>query len=690
MTYLKDWMIVITLMVTALLAACSGGSDCDDGGTDGDAAMDGDTVMDGDLDGDLVVDGDGMVDGDAMTDGDTVSPPDGDYESIIDGDLDGANVPDKDRDGFSEAEGDCNDRVPSIHPGAPDIPDLDAVDSNCDGKDGNIDLDRYLSASAKLADFNMAMAQCTAVAGCHILVEQSYFLFADSLSLTGGTRMYGGYKDDFTKREIIDPNLDVYTTTIVLAGDDVQRTIIIEDQSDVVLLDGFLIIAPDAPSITGDSYGLWIKGSDDVRIRRCRIEGGQTADAAGGSDGVDGAAGNNAFIYGAESVHENDGGDGGYQSYNGHESSWYASRKRADTCHYWNQNPWGGKDICGLYHPELPTCDPTVDDPGNCRTKDGRTREVLNLDSCQTKAVNTDAQYCWCIYDPDPDYAITKGGNGVFLEKQHGCHGQCGVGGMKAAATGIVGEDGFWEDTSESAGNGTAGSYGQGGAGGVAGGFYMCIAKPSIGSDHLALTQPGGPGGGGGAGGWFGSGGTAGEHAYSSFAVMITQSTVDMIDVEIELGAGGEGGDGGNGGDGGDGGNGGAGWTACPVIGPISHFDCGVANPTLNSECGMNVGNWWETKWNGGKGAPGGDGGNAGSGGGAAGGNGGSVYGIVYTDSSIHQENVTYSGGTPGSGGAGGSTGASNSTKTSCSASGLDGEDGLSGEKKEYYEFISN
>ncbi len=51
---------------------------------------------------------------------------------------------DKDGDGYTEKEGDCNDNDDSLHPGARDIPD-DGVDQNCDGKDMHIwykDFDR--------------------------------------------------------------------------------------------------------------------------------------------------------------------------------------------------------------------------------------------------------------------------------------------------------------------------------------------------------------------------------------------------------------------------------------------------------------------------------------------------------------------------------------------------------------------
>ena len=41
---------------------------------------------------------------------------------------------DDDGDGFSEAEGDCDDSDPTVHPEAKETPG-DDVDSNCDGED---------------------------------------------------------------------------------------------------------------------------------------------------------------------------------------------------------------------------------------------------------------------------------------------------------------------------------------------------------------------------------------------------------------------------------------------------------------------------------------------------------------------------------------------------------------------------
>jgi hypothetical protein len=45
---------------------------------------------------------------------------------------------DRDNDGWSVNEGDCDDDNPDIHPEAEEIPD-DGVDSDCDGEDNPVD-----------------------------------------------------------------------------------------------------------------------------------------------------------------------------------------------------------------------------------------------------------------------------------------------------------------------------------------------------------------------------------------------------------------------------------------------------------------------------------------------------------------------------------------------------------------------
>ena len=64
--------------------------------------------------------------------------------------------PDDDADGYTVAEGDCNDTDPSVHPGATDIPG-DGADQNCNGHDaeaGDDDDDTYTEAEGDCDDTN--------------------------------------------------------------------------------------------------------------------------------------------------------------------------------------------------------------------------------------------------------------------------------------------------------------------------------------------------------------------------------------------------------------------------------------------------------------------------------------------------------------------------------------------------------
>lgn len=67
--------------------------------------------------------------------------------------------PDDDADGYTVAQGDCNDADPSVHPGAVDIPG-DGIDQNCNGRDteaGDDDDDTYTEAEGDCDDTNPAI-----------------------------------------------------------------------------------------------------------------------------------------------------------------------------------------------------------------------------------------------------------------------------------------------------------------------------------------------------------------------------------------------------------------------------------------------------------------------------------------------------------------------------------------------------
>ena len=50
-------------------------------------------------------------------------------------DINDSNARDRDGDGFTVGDGDCNDEDPAVHPGAADAAG-DGLDTDCDGADG--------------------------------------------------------------------------------------------------------------------------------------------------------------------------------------------------------------------------------------------------------------------------------------------------------------------------------------------------------------------------------------------------------------------------------------------------------------------------------------------------------------------------------------------------------------------------
>ena len=212
-----------------------------------------------------------------------------------------------------------------------------------------------------------------------------------------------------------------------------------------------------------------------------------------------------------------------------------------------------------------------------------------------------------------------------------GGNGGDGSNGIVGASFGTFGASGY-DPAPSNGGSGTSGMHGSGGGGGGGGGG---------GSDSFVCNgDRGGGGGGGGSGGCAGKQGGGGGGGGSSFGVYAYNSTVSILASELRYGSGGKGGNGGRGGNGGTGSGG-----AAPGGGA-------------------------EEAAGGGTGGRGGNGGRSGAG---AGGGGGSAIGIYGKGSSVNFEEVNFIGGSsgdPGLGGTGpfgqapnGSTGRSGSTK---------------------------
>jgi len=101
----------------------------------------------------------GTGDSGSVTDGGTTDGGTTDGGTTDGGGSDGgATTTDVDGDGYSVADGDCDDNDPAVHPGAPDEP-YDGLDSNCDGlSDFDWDGDGFDSAAYGGDDCNDADA----------------------------------------------------------------------------------------------------------------------------------------------------------------------------------------------------------------------------------------------------------------------------------------------------------------------------------------------------------------------------------------------------------------------------------------------------------------------------------------------------------------------------------------------------
>ncbi len=423
---------------------------------------------------------------------------------------------------------DCNDINASIFPGAGDLPDDAFIDNNCDGVDGTVAYSIFVSplgndlypgtkTQPKLT-INAGIA--AAVSGGKIAVLIASGVYAESITMSNGISLYGGYN-----------------TSWVRSGSNIVTVTGLNQSDRVSAIEGISIISPTTVDrirfITSAATGVAIDGSGKSNysvllsgcvgtiFKNCLIQAGSGSAGIAGPNGPAGANGNsgsNGLIGACETNVVATGGSGGTSSCgrtggNGGAGGYRQNNGTAGTSgvgqiNFGNGGNWG--------------------DPGQAGAN-GISGNSGTAGSNGSGGTGGFVISGWL------------GSNGVAGSTGNGGNGGGGGGGgggqyctFCVSGTGCGG-----------GGGGAGGCGGIGGTGGMAGGgsFGMML----INSTSIQVINSSVISGNGGSGGNGGDGGTGGSGGNGGLGGIICTS---------EVGKGGNGGAGGTGGSGGHGGGG--------------------------------------------------------------------------------------------------------------------------------------
>jgi rRNA maturation protein Nop10 len=464
--------------------------------------------------------------------------------------------------------------------GARAYPGVEAryVDENCDGIDGVIADALFVSAAAAPGgDGSLAQPFRTIGAAITALPMSSaeYILvaagtYAETVTLTAGVELYGGYSADFRTRNIATLPSTIRPPAPALGAGAVAalRATGIRGPTPTVVsgfvLAGFDQGAVPATGAGGATYAVILNDCDSsVVLHNNRIEGG---DGGRGASGTVGAAGFGAASAGGAQLNGAPGAPSEQAGYDACPTGCAGSIAGGAG----GVNPQctsangvaGGAAVCPAFNPGLlnPALNasytpavPGLDGaPGYHWTRDSAT----NSGSCNAHI--TEAGF-------PTNIAPLDGGNG--RPGAAGNEGNQGNGCASSTGTFVAGA---WVPGAAVAG--VPGASGQrGGVGAPSGGIATAsaaeMAATGVAANGTAgRYRRGATGGGAGAGGCGGAGGVAGGSGGASVGLLVTfpvatsATTAPQVLANIvERGRGGDGGGGGAGGRGGNGGNGGSG-----------------------------------------------------------------------------------------------------------------------------------
>jgi hypothetical protein len=428
---------------------------------------------------------------------------------------------DSDKDGTLDAQ-DCAPQDAAIHPGAPDLPDLEFVDSNCDGIDGTEE--DAIFASPKGDDANpgtkekpkrqiQAAVQTATGKGKYVLAAAGSYTHVTAAAKVG---VYGGYDPDDWARKANQ------VTSIV----GVSEGLLADGAGDVTLqllsirgVTGSAI--KGRPAFGMNAYGIRALNGSSLRLQRVTVTAGDGAPGAPGAHGARGRDGSPG-LPGAKGACDNDvkapGGAGGASAVGRDGGKGGDGKYESD----------GQDGAMGLFGT------PGGEGGGKNGHFDGwsgRSGSSGGPGLSGAGGTDTAALASSTGWRGQDGSAAGKGG-----------HGNGGGGG--GAGRGQSGFDSINGTGNGGGGGGGGGEGGNGGGGGGAGGgsFGVWLHNSTLVAEKSSISAgSGGAGGRGGDGGEGGLGGPGGAgYRYCS----------------DEAGTGGDGGRGGNGGRGGGGGGG--------------------------------------------------------------------------------------------------------------------------------------
>ena len=385
-----------------------------------------------------------------------------------------------------------------VFAGVEDEPDDDFEDRNCDGVDGNAAEAIFVATSGSDSNpgtrdaprKNLPLAiDLAALLGKDIYVSEGEYYLPETLDLTEGVSIYGGYAHEDWARD--DANLVQFDVDdqIAVQADDITLLTVVDRVSFQAVL-----AVDDGES----SYGLFASHSSGVYLNRVSLI------AAAGGDGED------ADPYTGSNIQAASGGPGSVGEsgveHAGCCGDFYCVGCKCDDRPYGGQ---GGTSSCG-------STGGTGGRPGR-KSANGDSGECGKVDGVCAASGGPGAPNNKGDWNPDLQYCGESGTAG-----DPGSNGAPGAFGFAAA--------GYDPSHGEDGGDGSAGSGGGGGGGG-GGGNDDCDSY-------------GGGGGGGGGGGCGGLGGRGGSSAGGSFAAYLWDSNLTMVSCTLRTLGGGSGGNG--------------------------------------------------------------------------------------------------------------------------------------------------